>query len=298
MVKKQGECSAESSFGTSQFGSSSSSVLTSDFGKGLDGRFNGGATGLPSCCLNTIMLSVNVVEPESGGGPSPLVKADIASGKYFMAKGGVMMCNVSVPVCESMQEQLRSVIATNTASYINKSDVWLECKNGDFQQSNASSGDVVSTCSDTSFVDYEVYMSSAYFNGAFFPGSSDIPLLQTLIERNDGSENTTGVINGSQPYNYVFVEALKDQIETDGLSGSISIGLAKASLTDFQAYKDVYGTRIFQPRDPATWGVGMTSLKSFDSLNGRITALSADSQMSNCSSSSNPYCVGLVRHNE
>ena len=70
--KKQGECSAERSFGTSEYGDATSSVLTSAFGTGLDERFNSGQSDLPPCCLNTIMLSINVVEPEVGDTPTPL----------------------------------------------------------------------------------------------------------------------------------------------------------------------------------------------------------------------------------
>ncbi len=296
---KQGACSAERSFGTSDFGDGSSSVLTSAFGTGLDERFNDGQVDLPPCCLNTIMLSVNVVEPEVGDAPPPLDKEAISSDKPRMVKGGVMLCNISVPVCQSIQEQLRTVIASHTADFINKSDVWLQCQSGEFQNANAGSGVVVGDCGETSFVNYEVYMSTQTFIGAFLSGT---PALQNLIDRNDGSQNTTGFINGSQPYNYVFVEDLKRQIESDGLDASIHLGQAKASLTDYQVFKYASGIdfadKIWQPMDPGDWGGGVTSLKPFTPLAGRTTHLSALSQISNCSTSENPYCIGLARHNE
>ena len=70
--KSQGTCSAASSFGTSEYGSSSSSVLASAFGTGLDNRFNSGQKDLPPCCLNTVLLSVDVVEPLTGDAPVAL----------------------------------------------------------------------------------------------------------------------------------------------------------------------------------------------------------------------------------
>ena len=154
-------------------------------------------------------------------------------------------------------------------------------------------------CGETSFVDYEVYMSNQYFIGAFHSGT---PALQTLVDRNDGSENTSGFINGSQPYNYVFVEDLKRQIESDGLDDTIRLGQAKASLTDYQVFKYATGIdfadKIWQPMDPDSWGPGVTSLKPFTPLAGRTTLLSTAAQISACPSSENPYCIGLARHNE
>ena len=47
-----------------------------------------------------------------------------------------------------------------------------------------------------------------------------------------------------------------------------------------------------------SWGTGVTSVAPLDALSGRTTVLSAESQLSNCSSSTNPYCVGLARHNQ
>lgn len=297
--KKQGECSAERSFGTSQYGDVTSSVLTSAFGTGLDDRFNDGQLDLPPCCLNTIMLTVNVVKPVVGDTPTPLDKEAISKGKPRMVKGGIMLCNIEVPACQSMQEQLRAVIAQHTADFIKNTDVWLECENGDFQNSNAEGGVSVGKCGETSFVNYEVYMSTQNFLGAFL---SDTPGLQTLIDRNDGSENTSGFINGGQPYNYVFVEDLKRQIEADGLDDTIRLGQAKASLTDYQVFKYASGVafadKTWQPMDPDIWGAGVASLKPFTPLNGRTTVLSAASQLSNCPSSENPYCMGLARHNE
>ena len=78
------------------------------------------------------MLTVNVVEPVVGETPEPLSR-DYDWSKARMAKGGISLCNVSVPTCEAMQESLRSVIAANTADFIDSNDVWLRCENGDFK---------------------------------------------------------------------------------------------------------------------------------------------------------------------
>ena len=295
--KSQGTCSAARSFGTSEFGSSSSSVLSSAFGTGLDERFNNGQSNLPPCCLNTIMLSVDVVEPLLGDAPVALDKEKISEGKPRMVKGGIMLKNVSINVCQSMQEPLRSVIAKHTASFIKKSDVWLECLNGDFQKSTKTGGVIAGSYDETSFVNYEVYMSTQNFLGAFL---SATPGLQALIDNNDGTENNSGFVTSRS--NYVFIEDLNDQIDADGLDDIVRIGQAEASLTDYQAYAYSSGTtfaaKTWQPMDGNTWGSGVASLKPFTPLNGQTTALSAASQRSNCPASDNPYCIGLARHNE
>ena len=142
-------------------------------------------------------------------------------------------------------------------------------------------------------------MTSQNFVGAFL---GDTPGLSTLISHNDGSENTSGFINGDQPYNYVFVDELKDQVIADGLGNTVLLGQAKAIATDYQVYSSNaasnFESRVWQPMDPSSWGDGVTSLNLAEPLNGRTTDLSAASQMSSCDSSTNPYCVGLVHHNQ
>lgn len=292
---KQDECSAAASFGTSQFGTSSTSVVTSAFGASLDTRFNNGQTGLPACCMNTMMVTVNVVEPVLSATPTP-VSRDFGWEKARMAKGGVLMCNVSQEVCQAMQEPLREVIAANISSTTTKNDVWLSCSNGDFQKSNLPAGLILGQCNDTSFLNYEVYMQSQPFISAFL---ADPTNLQTLINRNDGSQNTTGFLNGTQPYNYVFVEAIKAELMANGLSDSILIGQAKASLSDYQVYQSNassnFATRTWQPMAIDSWGTGVTSVAPTDALQGRTTVLSSASQASSCT---NPYCDAYVLHNQ
>ena len=86
------------------------------------------------------------------------------------------------------------------------------------------------------------------------------------------------------------------------LDQNILLGQAKASFTDYRVYQSNassdFNLRSWEPMSIDSWGTGVTSVAHLDALNGRTTVLSAESQIANCSTSANPYCEGLARHNE
>ena len=68
-------------------------------------------------------------------------------GKPRMVKGGVLICNVDVAMCNSLQNAWRIAIAKSIAHYVKPAQVWVNCKAASFLDSNKPSGIVIGGCS-------------------------------------------------------------------------------------------------------------------------------------------------------
>jgi uncharacterized protein YkwD len=287
--KKQGECSAEAALSDS-----TAKGFTQAFGASLDAKFNNGKNITDACCLNTVMFSVQVVPQTFSNIPVALDKKAIIGSKSHMIKGGVQMCNVSLQVCQSLQTPLRKVIAKHISANTQPTQVWLDCANMPRLGSNKPGGIVIGGCSDNVFLNYEVYMDTQPLIGFMSATTS----LQKLLNRNNGSQNPTGNINGSTPYNYVFVNDLQNEINKSNHEAKIN--QAKMSLSDYQVYTNYQGSvskvnSKWKKYHMKSGAEDIGSFKGFEALAGRTSVLSTSIK---ACESKDYSCLALAKHNE